>query len=150
MPTVTLAPVSAGARTASEASTLRASAVLTSSYVVSTNDVNVVAWETVTLGFDYNDGDETSVQVYVEGYDGTTWREITVRDTPTLGVSEVTTLILQLSPGNFATSVNIAAPPIDVRGFQRIRTYQKATGGTPTGTLGVTVTGGIGISARGA
>jgi len=133
-------------RTASNTVTLRASAVLTSAYVVSTNDVNVQGWEVARLGLDYNDGDETTADIYVEGYDGTGWRILTRIDTS--GV--VTKDVITLAPANYTDAGDsIVLPRFDVTGLQKIRTQQKATGGTPTGTLAVTCTLGIGIVARG-
>lgn len=132
-------PTTSGPHTSSDPVTLRAVAAATGSYVATTNDANCLGWDYVVYHITYTKGDETTLQIKPEGsYDGTNFIQMGYKATQGTGVSEITADILQITG-----SLTVALPPMSCRGFQKVRVSVKATGGTPTGTVGVTATAGI-------
>jgi hypothetical protein len=119
---------------------LRAVAVLTSSYVATTNAVNAKGWPYVTFKIVYTKGDETTAQMKIEGSSdgGTTWFPIANKATQAAGVAEVSVDVLQLTG-----TQSVALPTINRAGHALLRMSVKATGGTPTGTMGVYASGSI-------
>lgn len=156
--TLSLPPL-LGFRTASDPATIKAaSTALTTSYVAFPTDgygVVVVNWEIVRFRLGYTNGDETSIQFYVEGYNGATWGPLLYKADQATAVSELTPDVYNITKATINTFVGattltyFTTPAFDVRGLQKIRIKIKSTGGTPTGTVVITVTGGIDISARG-
>ena len=141
MATVTFVPASGfSSRTASGEATLRAVAAPTASYVATTNDVSTVGWEFVVFQFTYTKGDETTLQIKPEGYTGTNWIALGYKATQATAVSELSLDIIQLTG-----TQTVASPPMSCLGFQKVRCSVKATGGTPTGTIGVTATGAVAV-----
>jgi hypothetical protein len=152
MAEVNFVPMSGSShRTASDQRVLRVAAAPTTSYVATTNVVNVHGWEYVIVGVDYTNGDETTIQLVPQGYDGTTWRDFAFKATQGSAVSEVTSDVIQLTKATFSTRYgagtvgNVALPPICVIGFQQFRVQVKSVGGTPTGLVGITASAGVGI-----
>ena len=149
MATVNFVPKSGlSSRTCTDHLVLRAAAVGTTSYVATTNVVNVGGWEYVIVGIDYTNGDETSYQLVPQGYDGTTWRDTGFKATQGSAVSEITSDVLNITKATWSTRYgagaagNLALPPISVIGFQQFRVLVKSTGGSPTGTIGITISAG--------
>ena len=142
-------PVTTGSRTATDQLVLRTAAAPTTSYVATTNTCNTIGWEYVLFSIAYTNGDETSIQIVAQLYDGTTWQDTSFKATQGSAVSEVTSDVLQLTKATYSTRYgagtvgNIALPAISCLGFQQARLLIKSTGGTPTGTIGVTATAGI-------
>ena len=150
MATVNFVPVVGYShRTATAAAVLRVAAAPTTSYVATTNDADCVGWEIVKFGIDYINGDETSIQLVAQGYDGTTWRDLAYKATQGSAVSELTSDVIQLTKATFSTRYgagtvgNIMTPSFDCLGMQKVRMIVKSTGGTPTGTIAVSVTAAI-------
>lgn len=145
----TFVPVSAGIRTASDALSLRAAAQLTTSYVASTA-CDVVAWSSVTFQFAWVGLDATTIQFYVEAYDGTNWTILGYQAVQGSGVSELTQDIRQITLASYSATDGVAVPPIDCVGWQQMRVYVKRTGGTANAakTFAITATAGIGVSGR--
>jgi hypothetical protein len=146
MATKTLVPIN-GSRTASDQLAL-SFAASTTSFVAATDDVLVSSWEYIVFSLAYTNGDETSFEVKPQGFDGTTWQDCAFKATQASTVSLITPDALSLAKATFSTAygaatlANIALPPISCLGFQRMRLMRKHTGGTPTGTLTHTATGG--------
>ena len=154
MAALDLVPVSVGVRTATAQLVLRAAAAPTTSYVATTNTVNTIGWEYVHFALAYTNGDETSIQIVPQLYDGTTWHDASFKATQATAVSEVTSDVLNLTKATMSTRYgagtlgNFVLPPVSCIGFQQARLVVKSTGGTPTGTIGVTVTGSITVKTR--
>lgn len=140
MSEVFFTPVTSGWRTATSAATLQAVATIASkaAYTATTNTVNTVSWEYVIFSIAYTKGDETSLRMKVEGYDGTSWQPALFVDTQSASYSPVTADLLEAS-----ATVSGALPPVSCLGFQAMRMSFVANGGTPTGTIGCTATAGI-------
>jgi len=136
-----------GPNTASESLEIRADAVLTSGYEY-TSAVRVLGLKFLNLIIDYTKGDETSVQIIgqlgvnTDGtVEGTTWKGFYITLSPsTAGISEVVQHLLQLTAAAHAATSD-GEVPVNVMGKQVVRFGVKATGGTPTGTIGISVTG---------
>ena len=153
-------PISTGIRTASEALVVKAAATaLTTSYVAfpsAGNEIVVTGWEWVKFKLTYTNGDETSIQWYVEGYDGVSWGPALFKATQAAAVAELTPDVYNVTKATINTFVGGTTatafyhPAFDVLAFQQIRIKVKSTGGTPTGTLAISATAGIGISGRSA
>jgi len=139
-------------RTASGQVILRAPAVGTTSYVATTNDVDTNGWEFVIFSIAYTEGDETSYELKAQGYDGTAWSDLAFKATQATAVSAISPDTVQLVAATFATAYGagtlgtVALPPVSCLGFQKVRMVLKSTGGTPTGTIGVTATAGCYVS----
>jgi hypothetical protein len=120
--------------------TLRAAAVLTSSYVASTNHVMVKGFATASFTLVYTKGDETSCEVKFERSNdgGTTWYALAYKAAQSSSVAAISTDV-----GQMTATLSVTLPPMSVLGNALVRTSQKATGGTPTGTLAVLCSGGI-------
>lgn len=135
-----------GPRTVSGLITLRAAAAPTTSYVATTDDALCLGWDEVTFGIVYVNGDETSIQIRPQGYDGTSWRDLTYKAPQATAVSELTPDVVQLTKATFSTfygagaTATIQLPPCNVAGCRKVRLMVKSTGGTPTGTIAVTAT----------
>lgn len=149
MATLNFVPVSGSTfRTASGQVVLRAAAVGTTSYVATTNDVDTNGWEFVVFSIIYTNGDETSYELKAQGYDGTTWQDLAFKATQSSTVSAISPDVVQLVKATFSAAYgastlgNIALPPVSCLGFQKVRMVLKSTGGTPTGTIGVTAAAG--------
>jgi len=140
-----------GPRTASEALSIRAVATLTGSYVY-TSAVRVLGLDFLNLILDYVKGSETSVQIIGQcgvssdgTEEGTTWKGFWVTQAvATNGISEVTKHILQLTAASFSAEDG-GEVPVTVKAKQVVRFGVKATGSTPYGTLGISVTGGVAV-----
>ena len=138
-----------GPNTATESLEIRAVAVLTDTYVY-TSAVRVLGIEFLNLILSYVKGDETSVQIIGQtgvmsddSVEGTTWKSFWITQAPSsAGVSEVVQHVLQLTAANFAAD-DSGEIPINVQAKQCVRFGVKATGGTPTGTLGIDCTGSV-------
>lgn len=149
MATVYFTPITSGPRTATSQLALRTAAAPTTSYVATTNVVSVVGYEFIVFSIIYTNGDETSVELKPQLYDGTTWQDCGYIDAQASLVSALSPNVLQLVKADFSTTygaatlANVACPPVLCLGFQQARMVVKSTGGTPTGTLGVTATAGI-------
>jgi len=118
---------------------LRASTTLTASYVASTNSVNVTGRDVAHIHIAWVKGDETSMEVIVEvsSDNGTTYDEIGFTAVPTAGVTVVSDTVLQFATAsNTGTNIRVALD----KNFHLLRTSEKATAGTPTGTRVVLVT----------
>jgi hypothetical protein len=149
MATVEFVPAPGTHRTATGALVLRVAAAPTTSYVATTNDAACVGWEIVKFGIDYINGDETSIQLKAQGYDGAGWRDLAYKATQATAVSEVTPDVLQLTKATFSTAYGagqagaIMTPSFDCLGMQKVRMVVKSTGGTPTGTIAVSANAAI-------
>lgn len=136
-------------RTSTGQVSLRAAAAGTTSYVATTNDVDTSGWDFVVFSVIYTNGDETSYELKAQGYDGTTWQDLAFKATQGSAVSALSPDVLQIVKATFSTAygaatiANIALPPVSCLGFQKLRMVLKSTGGTPTGTIGVTATAGV-------
>lgn len=133
-----------GPRTVSGLVTLRAAAAPTTTYAATTDDVNSIGWDEVAFGISYVNGDETSIQIRPQGYDGTSWRDLTYKAPQGTGVSELTPDVIQLTKATYSTfygagaTATINLPPCNIAGCHKVRVMVKSTGGTPTGTIAVT------------
>ena len=149
-----------GIRTSSKPATIKAAATaLTTSYVAYPTDgygVLTQAWSGVRFRLGYTNGDETSIQFYVEGYDGTQWGPLLYKADQATAVSEMTPDVYNITKATINTFVGattltyFTTPAFDTRGFSKIRIKIKSTGGTPTGTVVVMVIGIMDISGRSA
>ena len=58
--------------------------------------------------------------------------------------------IRQITVASFSTTDSITLPPVDCIGYQQLRLSIKRTGGTAVGTVQITATASINVSAWGA
>lgn len=121
---------------------LTQAAVLTTGYTAS-DSVRCVGWDYSIFRFPYTVGDETSMTVDVQGTtqgdkDDTSavWSSLGYKAVQSSGVSELTKDPLKITAANYSGADGIYTPPYVVRGLHRVRVRIKATGGTPTGTIG--------------
>ena len=139
----------AGPNTATETLSIRTAVVLTDTYVYS-SAVRTLGLKYLNLLLDYIKGDETSVQIIGQigvssddTVEGTTWKSFWITQAPSsAGVSEVMAHVIQLTAANFGAD-DSGEIPINVQAKQVVRFGVKATGGTPTGTLGISATGSV-------
>lgn len=119
---------------------LRASAVLTGDYVASTNHVLVKGFATASFTLVYTKGDEDSVQIKFERSNdgGTTWYPLAYKAAQSGGVAAISVDVAQMT-----ATQSVTLPPMSVLGAALLRTSQKATNGSPTGTLAVYCSGGV-------
>ena len=117
--------------------TLSVPTVLTSSYVATTTTCITIGWEYVIFGVLYTKGDETSLRIKTELYDGTTWWPTVFKAVQASSYSLLTLDLLEAT-----ASLTGALPPVSVVGAQEARISVIANGGTPTGTLAVTAMAG--------
>lgn len=110
---------------------LQAATVLNSSYTVVGSVINVKGFDQLSFVLKYTKGDETTMELKVQFSDTSAFTdayERIVTDTSAAGVSTILENTFQrTNSSNFEL-------PISVRGWY-VRLMQKATGGTPTGTL---------------
>lgn len=120
--------------------TLRSETVLTGIYVASTNHVMVKGFATASFTLVYTKGDETSCEIKFERSNdgGTSWYAMAYKAAQSSSVAAISVDVAQMT-----ASQSVTLPPMSVLGNALLRTSQKATGGTPTGTLAVYVSGGI-------
>ena len=112
---------------------LRAVAVPTSSYVACTNLLSMDgSSNAVALEIIYTKGDETSLQVKLEvSNDGGTTYTQQVAESTSSG-----TVTVALAERSFSATGNYALFITPIKGLL-VKISVKATGGTPTGTVGV-------------
>lgn len=111
-----------------DSSTIRASAVLTSSYVAAT-DIDCQNASQVYIYLNYTKGDETSCEVKVEySYDDTTYFQETAVTTGATAALTISTYQMTAT-GKFVLQIPIMA--------RWLRISVKASAGTPTGTLAI-------------
>jgi len=134
----------AGIRGALSTATTRTIAVdpvatLTAGFTHSDNFVRVRDRDWLIPVFAYTKGDETTVEILMQHSpdNGVSWLDYMTDPTPVAGVVVPLAIVWQYS----ATST-VAPEPISVTAMDLIRFASKATGGTPTGTLGISVMGG--------
>jgi hypothetical protein len=120
--------------------TLRAVAVLTGDYVASTNHVLVKGFATASVTLVYTKGDETSCEVKFERSNdgGTTWYPLAYKAAQSSSVAAISTDV-----GQMTATLTVTLPPLSVLGCALFRVSAKATGGAPTGTLGILCSGGL-------
>lgn len=129
----------------------RAVAVLTSAFVTgdgaSDPGTLVKGLYGAVAEYLYTVGDETSVQIEWEASldGGSTWGVLPVVLTPnSSGVSELWTHKPQFTAANVGSAATVLRSGpyvINCLGADRIRPKAQATGGTPTGTLGIRLRG---------
>ncbi len=137
-------PSTRGPLSCTDSVELRAAVALTASYVVTTHDVITMGFDLIVFGFDYNTtgADETTVEFYAEGFDGTTWRRLSEKSPASGGVAALGIPPLQWARTDFASGANsFMSPPFDTAGCQRVRGYAKKTGGTTFSALGISAVG---------
>lgn len=120
--------------------TLQAATTLTSAYVETTNHVLVKGFATASFTLVYTKGDEDSIQIKFERSNdgGTTWYPLAYKAAQSGGVAAISVDVAQMS-----ATQSVTLPPMSVLGAALVRTSQKATNGTPTGTLAVYCSGGV-------
>jgi hypothetical protein len=160
MADVALTPVAAGIRTASERTLLKAAATaITDAYAeypANPDGLLVVGWDMVRFTFVYTNGDETTIQVVIEGWDGTAWGPLLNLGVLGSGVREAIPEVIQLTKATIntyvggTTATSFRTPWFDVLGLQKLRVKIKANNAAPTGTVAIYATGGILIAGRGA
>lgn len=114
---------------------LQSAAVIHASETQVGCDIDVGMYSRLTLFFEYTKGDETGVYVRVgllgdEGWDEYplgTWTD--AAGTLTFGASKW-----------YLTATGNASVQLDIRGYDVVRVYEQANGGTPSGTLSVKYT----------
>lgn len=145
MATNTFVPVSGynKAKWATDRLTLEATGTLTASYVATTDDANCIGYDYVVFHFTYTTGDETTIQIKPQGFNGTDWVDMTYKAPQGSAVSELTKDVIQVTKASYSTGDKFASPQLSCHGFQKVRVSHKATGGTPTGTMKVYATAGI-------
>lgn len=150
MATVRLTPITGYNKPlwATQLTELRAAAAFTASWVTTTNDVDVVGYDFITLHLTWVFGNETLLRLRPQGYNGTTWVDLTYKAPQGSGVSEVTKDILQFTKANYTDSEPFATPKLEVAGFQKIRVQVQGTSGSTFGTIAVSVAGGIYVGGR--
>lgn len=119
---------------------LRAAAVLTSSYVASTNHVLTKGYSTASVTLTYTKGDEDSCEVKFERSNdgGTNWFPLAY-----VAVQASSVRLINVDVGQMTASQTVALPPIDISLCALFRVSAKATNGTPTGTLAISACGGV-------
>ena len=140
MSTLSFVPVLTGARTASALVTLNAATdalAASGTYQETAHDAACVGWEFVVFRFVYTKGDETTLQIRPEGYDGTQWVPLGYQAVQASAVSELTKDVIQITG-----TLTVATRPMSCRGYQRVRCSLKTTGGTPTDLVGITASAG--------
>lgn len=122
--------------------TLRAIAVVTNA-LVPTDAVLVKGYQSVTLKFPYVKGDETTIDIYAEGSsdDGVTWTPLGRFGTTSGGKTPLRKDIFTLAPGDYGANDRAGTPPLACWGYALVRCQIIGTGGTPTGQVGVVVSG---------
>lgn len=115
--------------------TLEGTGTLDANYTATTNTVNVVGWSWVVLSFTYTTGNETTIQVKPQGYNGTDWVDLCYKATQGSGVSELTKDAIQITKANFTTGDKFGGPQVLVRGFHALRCMRKGVSGSTFGTL---------------
>lgn len=115
-------------------------AILTGSYVAG-NEITIDEQNAIALLVQYTKGDETSLDIKVEvSIDGgATWFQESAEAVSSGSIATSLAIREYTATGNYSTVITpIKVAPLDTNDnfYGKIRVSFKATGGTPTGTVG--------------